>query len=114
MRNTMRLETERLIIQDLSEDETVALLGVYEQCADYLSLQTPEPPSLAMIQSDWAATAENGGIFAGIFRRDGDQSIGDQPLGVISFVPQSFRGQRDYAFISLLMIQSPDRRRGFG
>ncbi|MFN8597180.1 MAG: GNAT family N-acetyltransferase [Anaerolineae bacterium] len=103
------LKTDRLVIRALSEDDADALLSVYEQCADYLELQIPEPPSLAMIRSDWAATAKNGGIFAGIFRRDTDK-----PIGVISFVPHSFRGQRDYAFVSALMIQMPDRRHGFG
>lgn len=103
------LETERLVIRALNEADADALLSVYDQCADYLELQTPEPPSLAMIRSDWAATAKNGGIFAGIFKRDSGEAI-----GMISFVPQRFRGQRDYAFISALMIQPPDRRHGFG
>ncbi len=35
-------------------------------------------------------------------------------FGVISFVPHSFRGQRDYAWLSLLMIQESDRLEGYG
>ena len=102
------LETERLIIRALREEDAAALLNVYEQCADYLDLQTPEPPSLAMIRSDWTATAKSGGVFCGVFKRETGDAI-----GVISFVPHSFRGQRDYAFISAFMIQQPDRRCGF-
>lgn len=105
----MVLETERLMIRALSEDDTAAVLSVYEQCADYLDLQTPEPPSPAMVRSDMTATVKNGGVFAGIFKRESGELI-----GAVSFTPNSFRGQRDYAFVSLLMIRVSDRRRGFG
>ena len=101
------LVTERLVIKTLTDE--AALLMVYEQCADYLALQTPEPPSGAMVQSDVATTAKNGGVFAGIFRRESNDLI-----GVISFVPQNFRGQRDYAFVLNLMIAAAYRRHGYG
>ncbi len=107
MREEMELETERLIIRSLTEE--TAILVVYEQCADYLALQTPEPPSGAMVRSDVATTAMNDGIFAGIFRRDSNELS-----GAISFVPNNFHGQRDYAFVLNLMIGSAHRRQGYG
>jgi RimJ/RimL family protein N-acetyltransferase len=103
----MDLGTERLTIKVLTDE--AAILAAYEQCADYLELQTPEPPSSAMVQSDVATTARLGGVFAGIYRHDRDELI-----GVISFVPQNFRGQRDYAFVLNLMISTTHRRQGYG
>jgi RimJ/RimL family protein N-acetyltransferase len=66
-------------------------------------------PSLEMVQSDLARAAQNNSMTCGIFRRDTAQ-----PIGVIGFVPHSFRGQRDYAWLSLLMIQENDRLEGYG
>jgi len=105
----MRLETERLSVAAVDEAEAEAVLRVYEQCADVLALQTPEPPSIEMVRSDMRATAQLQGVLAGIARRDSDELI-----GVIGFVPRNFRGQRDYAFVSLLMIGAAHRRQGFG
>jgi RimJ/RimL family protein N-acetyltransferase len=62
-----------------------------------------------MVRSDLALAAANNSVTCGIFRRDTAQ-----PIGVISFVPHSFRGQRDYAWLSSLMIQEIDRREGYG
>lgn len=103
----MELVTERLIIKAVN-DEAV-MLAVYGQCADYLELQTPERPSGAMVQSDVATTEKMGGVFAGIYRRE-DNAL----IGVISIVPQDFRGQRDYAFVLNLMIGAPYRRQSYG
>ena len=107
MSEDVELAAERLVIKTLTDE--AAILAVYEQCADYLALQTPEPPSGAMVQSDVATTAKLGGVFAGIYRRDSNELI-----GVISFVPQNFRGQRDYAFVLNLMIGAVHRRQGYG
>ncbi len=53
-----------------------------------------------MVRSDLAQAAENNSVYCGIFRRDTQE-----PIGVISFVPHSFRGQRDYAWLASIMIQ---------
>jgi len=104
-----QIETERLIIKEVSEAETETLLPVYLNSADYLDTQTPDEPSLEMVRSDLALAAANHSVTCGIFRRDNGQ-----PIGMISFVPQSFRGQRDYAWLSSLMIQESDRLEGYG
>ena len=86
------------------------MLPVYLNSADYLDTQTPDEPSLEMVRSDIALAADNhSSVTCGIFRRDTAQ-----PIGVISFVLHSFRGQRDYAWLSLLMIQEDDRLEGYG
>src|SRR5512135_102754 len=103
------IETERLSIKELSDADAETLLPVYLNSADYLDTQTPDEPSLEMVRSDLALAAANNSVTCGIFRRDTGQ-----PIGVISFVPHSFRGQRDYAWLSLLMIQENDRLEGYG
>jgi RimJ/RimL family protein N-acetyltransferase len=105
----VHLETAHLIIKVLSETDAETLLPVYLGSADYLDTQTPDEPSLEMVRSDLALAAENNSVTCGIFRRDTGQ-----PIGVISFVPHSFRGQRDYAWLSSLMIQEHDRLAGYG
>jgi RimJ/RimL family protein N-acetyltransferase len=103
----VQLETERLNIRQLSDAET--LLPVYLNSADYLDTQTLDGPSIEMVRSDLALAAANNSLTCGIFRQDTNK-----PIGVISFVPHSFRGQRDYAWLSSLMIQENDRLEGYG
>ncbi len=103
------LETERLSIRPLDEAEAEIVLPVYENSADYLDTQTPEPPSIEMVREEMRLAARHNSLYCGIFKRDTNEVI-----GVISFVPQSFRGQRDYAWLSLLMIQENDRLEGYG
>jgi RimJ/RimL family protein N-acetyltransferase len=104
-----KIETARLIIKKLSETDVEVILPVYLNSADYLDTQTPDEPSLEMVRSDLALAAQNTSVTCGIFRRDTAQ-----PIGVISFIAHSFRGQRDYAWLSTLMIQENDRLEGYG
>ena len=92
----INLKLSDLIIRALSEADAETILPVYLNSADYLDTQTPDEPSLEMVRSDLALAAANNSVTCGIFRRDTGQ-----PIGVISFVPHSFRGQRDYAWLSL-------------
>ena len=103
------IETERLIIKVLGDADAETVVPVYLDAADYLDTQTPDEPSIEMVRSDLALAAENNSVYCGILRRDTGR-----PIGVISFVPHSFRGQRDYAWLSLLMIQESDRLEGYG
>jgi RimJ/RimL family protein N-acetyltransferase len=104
-----QLETERLILQQLTDADVETILPVYAGSADYLDTQTPDEPSSEMVRSDLAQAAENDCLYCGIFRRETNE-----PIGVISFVPHSFRGQRDYAWLALIMIQEKDRLEGYG
>lgn len=103
------IETQRLLIKPLTEADAEFILPVYEGSADYLDTQTPDEPSIDMVREDMIIAAQHDSIYCGIFRRDTNQ-----PIGVISFVPKNFRGQRDYAWLSLLMIQEGDRLEGYG
>jgi len=106
---SLPLATERLIIRPLDEADAETILPVYLNAADYLDTQTPDDPSIEMVREDLQLAAQQGSVTCGIFRRDTGQ-----PIGVISFVAHSFRGQRDYAWLSLLMIQENDRLEGYG
>ena len=103
------IETERLIIKVLGDADAETVVPVYLDAADYLDTQTPDEPSIEMVRDDLQFAAQQGSVTCGVFRRDTGQ-----PIGVISFVPHSFRGQRDYAWLSLLMIQESDRLEGYG
>ena len=103
------LETERLVIRELSEADVDLILPVYLNSVDYLDTQTPEEPSSEMVRSDLVQAVVNDSIYCGIFQRETNE-----PIGIISFVPHSFRGQRDYAWLAALMIQENDRLEGFG
>jgi RimJ/RimL family protein N-acetyltransferase len=105
----MQIKTLRLSINSIDETDAKTILPVYLNSADYLDTQTPDEPSIEMVRADMALAAQHGSVTCGIFRRDTGQ-----PIGVISFVPHSFRGQRDYAWLSLLMIQENDRLAGYG
>ena len=105
----MQLETKRLIIQSLTESDAEAVLSVYRQAIDFLELQTSEPPSLAMAQSDIEASQQRGSEFVGLFKRDSRELI-----GLADFVPKNFRGQQDYAWLNVLLIRQSDRRQGYG
>ncbi len=104
-----RIETERLIIRELSESDAETILPVYLNSADYLDTQTPGEPSIEMVREDLQLATQHHSLYCGIFQHDTRN-----PIGVISFVPHSFRGQRDYAWLSLLMIQENDRLEGYG
>jgi RimJ/RimL family protein N-acetyltransferase len=103
------IETERLIIKEVSDTDSETLVPVYLNSADYLDTQTEDEPSGEMVRLDLALAAANHSLTCGIFRRDTHE-----PIGVISFVPHSFRGQRDYAWLAQLMIQETDRLEGYG
>ncbi len=106
---SFQLETDRLIIKQLTDADIETILPVYEGSADYLDTQTPDEPSSEMVRSDLAQAAENNCLYCGIFRHEANE-----PIGVISFVPHSFCGQRDYAWLASIMIQEKDRLEGYG
>ena len=109
MGKLISIRTPTTDVIQLSEADVGIALSVYMQCIDYLALQTPDEPSSEMVRSDLAQAAENNSLTCGIFRRESNE-----PIGMISFVPHSFRGQRDYAWLASIMIQEKDRLEGYG
>ena len=96
------------IIRPVRPDELDWVLEVYRQCEDFLALGPVPLASMEMVLSDLQISKEAGGIFCGIFKNDGEM------IGVLDYIPQNFEGNPDCAFIELLMIAAPHRRKGLG
>lgn len=86
-----------------------AVLEVYRQCEDFLALGPQPQASPEMVQADLDLSQSSGGIFCGIFAGPADEMI-----GVVDYIPAGFEGNRQCAFIELLMIARPFRSRGLG
>ncbi|GIL14678.1 MAG: hypothetical protein BroJett038_33980 [Chloroflexota bacterium] len=94
-------------LRPVTADDLPAVLAVYQQSEDFLALGTAAA-SPETVQKDLALSAEAGGIFYGIFDRDGLMR------GVLDVIPAGFGGERFHAFIELLMIAQPYRGAGLG
>jgi ribosomal protein S18 acetylase RimI-like enzyme len=95
-------------IQAVAQKDWPAILDVYHQCEDFLALG-PEPhASMAMVQKDIELSRQAGGIYCGVVPADGKM------IGVVDYIPRNFEGESRAAFISLLMIAAPFRKRGIG
>ena len=95
-------------IRPVQRDELTQALEVYSQCEDFLSLGPDPRASMEMIEKDMQISKEADGIFCGIF--DDCQNM----IGVVDFIPANFEGNPSHAFIELLMIAAPARRKGLG
>jgi ribosomal protein S18 acetylase RimI-like enzyme len=85
-----------------------AVLDVYRQCEDFLALGPVPSASMEMVRKDIEISQSEGGIFCGIFIPDGKM------IGIIDYVPRGYQGDPHTAFLSLLMIAAPFRKKGFG
>ncbi len=97
-----------MLIRPITDAHLPALLQVYQQCEDFLSLGPTPVASLEMIAADRALSVSQNGQFCGLFDESGCL------LGVVDFVPGNFNHQSDHAFIELLMIAAPFRGAGLG
>jgi ribosomal protein S18 acetylase RimI-like enzyme len=97
-----------LIIRPVGEEQVEELFRVYKDCEDFLALGPVANASREMVMADLRTSQSEGGRFCGIYLGDGTIA------GVLDFVPGNFRGQRDTAFIALLMIGRSHRNRGLG
>jgi len=106
----MRLKSERFIIRPVDETrEAAAILEVYRQCEDFLSLGTVAFASPEMVQLDLDHSRDEGGVFCGIYDR-----VTGEMMGIVDFIIAGFEGDPALAFLSLLMIAAPFRGQGLG
>lgn len=103
----MVIKGNYFIIKKVDDNDMDAILEVYKQCEDFLSLGPVPYASEQMVIDDLESSKEKGGIFCGIF-------INAKMIGIVDFVPDGFKGNLNNAFISLLMISSSYRRKGIG
>ncbi len=106
----MRFKGEHFTIRPVDEaQEASAILEVYRQCEDFLSLGPVAVASPEMVQADLRLSQEEGCTFCGIYDRQSNAM-----LGIIDFSTSGFNGDPALAFLSLLMIAAPFRGRGLG
>lgn len=105
---TLMITNNSFTIRPIWLDELNDVLEVYRQCEDFLALGPVPRASLEMIEKDMQISKEAGGIFCGIFDKD------NHMIGILDFIPRNFEGNPDHAFIELLMIATPARRKGLG
>jgi ribosomal protein S18 acetylase RimI-like enzyme len=102
------IEDYPLEIHPITPDDLEAVLDVYQQCEDFLALGPVPNASMEMILKDIEISQAEGGVFCGIFAADGKM------IGVIDYVPNSYKGDAHTAFLELLMIAEPFRNQGIG
>lgn len=95
-------------IRPVQHNELSQVLEVYRQCTDFLALGPDPRASMEMIEKDMRISKDAGGIFCGIF--DDNQNM----IGIVDFIPGNFEGNPAQAFIELLMMAMPARRKGLG
>lgn len=94
-----------LAIRSMSAMDAQLLLGVYQQCEDFLALGPAATASIAMILADLDRSAADNGCYCGIWK-------GDDIVGVVDWVAGS--GKDAGAFLNLLVLARPHRGQGIG
>ena len=98
-------------IRPTREDDRGLLLEVYQACEDFLALGPQPRATMEMVEADIRLSRQEGGIYCGIFYGP----VGQQKMiGVLDYVPGSWEGCPDQAFIELLMIIPSFRSQGIG
>lgn len=104
----MFIQTEIFTICPVQADEWESVLTVYRQCEDFLAL-TPQPhATMQIVDEDRALSERAGGMFCGIYQRDGSM------MGIVDVILRGFEGDPSAAFIELIMIAAPFRTKGLG
>ncbi len=103
-----RLPDLILEICPVSSDELDAILNVYRQCEDFLALGPVPAASMGMVLKDLQLSREQGGVFCGIYKPDGEM------IGVVDYIPGPYQGDPSRGFLELLMIAASFRSRGIG
>ena len=103
----MHIDGEGFTIRPVDEQDMDAILAVYRQCEDFLSLGPVPHASARMVLDDFSISRDEGGTFCGIFAQN-------EMIGVVDFVPGGFEGIPEDAYLSLLMLAQCHRRKGLG
>jgi ribosomal protein S18 acetylase RimI-like enzyme len=104
----IRVKDSRLEIRPVTPTDLDAVLEVYRQCEDFLSLGPVATASMKMVLADLELSNDEGGIFCGIY------AATQKMVGIVDYVPNHYQGSPQTAFLSLLMIAAPFRNQGIG
>jgi ribosomal protein S18 acetylase RimI-like enzyme len=97
-----------LEIRPITPDDLEAVLEVYRQCEDFLALGPVPTASMEMVLKDIEISKGEGGSYCGIFNAAG------VIIGILDYVPAGYHGDRQTAYLALLMLAAPFRSRGRG
>jgi RimJ/RimL family protein N-acetyltransferase len=96
----------KLSIRPYAEDDIPAILEVYRQNEDFLSLGPVPTASLQMVRDDIAHSRQINGFFCVVSHKESGI------IGVMDFTPPP--AEPGTAVLALLMIAAPFRRLGYG
>jgi len=102
------LQGGTFIVKPVGERDAAAILEVYRQCEDFLSLGPAPNASMDMVRADLEHSRSVGGIYCGIYAATGCM------VGAVDYVPQMTGADSDKAFLNLLMIAKAYRSKGIG
>src|ERR1051325_8232763 len=105
---TTQIKDELFEIRPVTEDDLPAILHVYQGCEDFLALGPVPKASMEMGLMDLKISKEEGGILCGIYGAAANM------IGIIDFVLSNYQGNRNVAYLSLLMIDSSFREQRVG
>ncbi len=94
-----------LVIRTCEPRDAPAILAVYRQCEDFLSLGPVPTASMEMVTADIEHSASANGQFCVI------EDVHGEMIGVLDFIP---RASNNTGVLSLLMISERHRNRGHG
>ena len=97
-----------LDIHPTNQDYLDVILEVYKQCEDFLALGPVPTATIGMVLKDIEISKAEGGLFCGIYTADGKM------IGILDYVPSSYKGEPHTAFLELLMIAASYRKQGIG
>ncbi len=96
------------IIRPVGIEALIEIHHVYQQSEDFLALGPIAEASLEMVERDLDKSQKRGGVYCGIFHpRDG-------MIGVVNFIPCGYEGDKQKAYLELLMIAKEYRSLGIG
>ncbi|MCX6832702.1 MAG: GNAT family N-acetyltransferase [candidate division Zixibacteria bacterium] len=104
----MLIRDKSFEIRAITQDHLDAVLDVYRQCEDFLALGPEPTASMEMVLKDIETSRRESGVFCGIY------NAGGRMIGVVDYVQRSFEGDPHVAFLSLLLIAIPFRKKGIG
>lgn len=104
----MHIQHGSFSICPVGVDSYPAVLDVYRQCEDFLALTPTSVATIDMIQLDMNQSQRQRGEYCGVFMPSGNM------VGIVDVIRSGFEGRSDRAFIELLIIAQPYRKRGLG
>lgn len=100
--------TEGFTIRKIYENDVDTIFRVYKDSEDFLLLGPEPKASKDMVFKDIESSAKTGGIYCLILNKE------EEEIGIVDFIPNMYKENPRYGYISLIMIKSEYRNKGYG